>query len=790
MAITGITSTDNFKTWFNKTNEIITQVNLQEVLGVTGVSGSNGIGVSYENGLNMVYIKRSIPHAITFSNDVQIQGNATINGTLSVGSINVNKTILSYTPKKSGLTAGNVVRIDSVLGLTLAKADSADNAEVFGIIVGEDANSNLVAVNGKIDNSTFSKTIDNALKITGGTLGYGSVYFLSPTVAGGITSIEPNNYGHVSRPILLGITGSEGNILQYRGILIEGISAGITAELDNKIILQVDCGIATWGVTGTVSVGDPVYYFGEFSSTSQMPANLKAPSTDIKIRGASNNNTVANTMVLNFGSTLSARTYCIGAISKLISYVDPVYIVEVTTRGGNFDATFDELDPNIYSKAGITGGIYKLNTTSNKFEPNSDLKNTSWATIIRNNDANNTVRFLLDHTEFADGPGISQLVSGDVYNVTYGVTSSNQQNLLVNGGFSVWQRNYVDYITTTSFTDPYFTTICDRWFLDTHGCTAFSVTLMKNEFENTQTEVPGAPRYWITYQNDSFTLRNSGNLAQRPKLQNIQKGARLLQGQTATMSFYAKAGLSGATLHPFYNRLKDSYTTVNGLTTAIESRTLLNTSGVTLTADWKQYTVTFTPNAGITLDPTEEGWFAVGFEFPNTTDYDLAQVRLTPGMSSIEPLYTEFEKELQECKRYYQTSYSYGMFGGTDQDNNKNEANIDLINLNSIRNYNIRFPVKMVAIPENVDIYSPVTGTAADAYNVSAGQDMRNSAATIINAPWTVTNPFRTALISGNITVTRKIAEGFDVTIHNGAYSGDRIKFHWVADADIDKTII
>jgi hypothetical protein len=45
MAITGITSTDNFKTWFNKTNEIITQVNLQEVLGVTGVSGSNGIGV-------------------------------------------------------------------------------------------------------------------------------------------------------------------------------------------------------------------------------------------------------------------------------------------------------------------------------------------------------------------------------------------------------------------------------------------------------------------------------------------------------------------------------------------------------------------------------------------------------------------------------------------------------------------------------------------------------------------------------------------------------------------------
>lgn len=797
MAITSLSSTDNFKTWFGKTNELITQVNLQSLQGVTGVSGANGIGVSYENGLNMVYIKNTIPNSITFSNNVTIQGNASVAGTLSVGSINVNKTILSYTPKKSGLTAGNVVRIDSVLGLTFAKADTADNAEIFGIIVGEDSstNSNLVAVSGRIDNTSFSNTIRNALGIVGATLAYGAAYFLSPTVAGGITSIEPNTYGQVSRPVLLGITGEEGLILQYRGIIIEGISAGITAELDNKIILQVDTNVATWGVANeTPSLGDPVYYFGEFDSTGDMPTDLKAASATMKIRGASNNNTIANTMVLNTASLLSARTYCIGAVSNIISVASGIYILEITTRGGNFSVDFSELDSDIYDKSGITGGIYKFNGTS-KFAPTSDTKNTSWATLIRTGVGDN-LRFVLDHTEFVDGTVVSS--TPVVYTVSYGITSATENNLLVNGDFTVWQREFTDIIGQTAFTSPYFVPICDRWFLNTHGCSAFSVNVSKNEFENTQTEVLGAPTYWINYQNDAYTLRTSGNLAQRLKLQNIQRGARLLQGQTATMSFYAKSGVTGATIDAFYNRYKNSYAGVTGLTAAIEDRTVINGSnGITLTADWKEYVVTFVPDTGITLDSGEEGWFGVGFEFPTLNSYDIAQVRLNIGESSVKPVYKELEKQLQECRRYYQSSYSYGIYGGSDQDNNKNESILDLGNLNTIKEYEIKFPVKMVNTPKELRFYSPVSGVCGEAFNVSAkisssdaGNDMRNSSSTVINVPWSVANPFRTAQISNNIVVSGTKPEGFYVTINSGAYSLDRIKLHWIANADIDKTII
>jgi hypothetical protein len=58
-------------------------------------------------------------------------------------------------------------------------------------------------------------------KVTGLTgLTIGVVYFLSPTIAGAITTTEPSNIGEISKPILIATSSTTGNILRYRGIII------------------------------------------------------------------------------------------------------------------------------------------------------------------------------------------------------------------------------------------------------------------------------------------------------------------------------------------------------------------------------------------------------------------------------------------------------------------------------------------------------------------------------------------------------------------------------------------
>lgn len=802
-SITTLTSGQNFKNWFDKTNEIINWVNIQDVIGVTGISAGTGISLAFSQGKNVISIESTIPSGITVGGNIRIQGNATIDGSLTVSSLSVNTTTISYSPKLIGLTSGNVVAIKETGGLTLAKADNPENAEVFGIVIGENSTSNLVAVSGKIDNDTFNKTISNSLGIVGGTLFPGIAYFLSPTVPGGITSIEPSGYGQVSKPVLLGITGDAGVILPYRGVIIEGISAGITAELDNKIILSVDYSIGSPAKKDAISVkvGDPVYYFGENVSAGDLTTIFSnfggIQATDIKLCGGSNGNTTPNIAILKTASILSLRNYCIGAVSSVLLDNGTSMIIEILTRGGNVKIDLDNLDSNVYNTTGTIGGLYKLDTSTKKFEPEDPetATNTSWASIIRNNDAENTGTFLLNHTEYDTGGGVSSLLAPMstviIGGETAGITLISSENLLTNGSFSVWQRGNIGYTgATLSSLGQYFTPVCDRWFVGTHGCTTMSLNFGRYSFNSTQTEVLGSPIYYIQYSN-TFTTKISGSLVQRPKLENIIRGARYLQGQTATISFYAKAGLSGATIDTFYNRYNDTYASSLGLTAAIESRVLASGSGIPLTADWKEYSVSFKLNNGITLSVGEEGWFGLGFEFPNTTTYSLAQVRFNLGESPVHPFYKEFEKELNDCKRYYQTSYTYGNLAQTIGDYNLNQASVDLINLGASNSFTIKLPIKMVAAPKNIRIYSTASGVSGEAYNISAASDLRNSNGTIINVPWTLASPFRiNAKLTENIFVGDMKSEAFTVVVEGGAYSTDRIEFHWIANADFERYII
>jgi len=92
-----------------------------------------------------------------------------------------------------------------------AKADAVETSEAVGI------------VDSIIDSDTF--TIIYSGKIVGlSDLEVGKVYFLSDTVAGGITSVEPTDTGHVSKPILIATSETSGIVINMRGIVIVDVT--------------------------------------------------------------------------------------------------------------------------------------------------------------------------------------------------------------------------------------------------------------------------------------------------------------------------------------------------------------------------------------------------------------------------------------------------------------------------------------------------------------------------------------------------------------------------------------
>ena len=100
------------------------------------------------------------------------------------------------------------------------------------------------------------------------------------------------------------------------------------------------------------------------------------------------------------------------------------------------------------------------------------------------------------------------------------------KNYLINGGFRLWQRG-------TSFTamDAYG---ADRW---KHG-SGGTATVSRQEFALGQTDVPGEPEFY--WRNDTTVAGVGTATLLRQRIEDV----RTLAGQTTTLSFWAKAGVT------------------------------------------------------------------------------------------------------------------------------------------------------------------------------------------------------------------------------------------------------
>ena len=220
---------------------------------------------------------------------------------------------------------------------------------------------------------------------------------------------------------------------------------------------------------------------------------------------------------------------------------------------------------------------------------------------------------------------------------------------IMNGNFDIWQRG-------TSFTASGYT--ADRWRMNMVGS---SMTTSQQNFTVGQTDVPNEPEYYL--RNVVTSVTGSGNYA--IVTQRIES-VRTFAGQTATLSFWAKADAAKNIAIEFVQNF-GSGGSPSTKVTGIESQL------VALTTSWAKYTVTVSiPSiSGKTLGSTDDGflelyiWFDAGSGYASRSaslgqqsgTFDIAQVQLNAGSVALPFQPKSYADELRACQRYYQEIY-------------------------------------------------------------------------------------------------------------------------------------
>lgn len=862
--ITSLTETDTFNTWFNTTNTAINALN-----GISMYRGfaGDGIGITYTSSGNYTF-----SHADTVTTGVTFNGNINFNGVVTfAGAVpSISTATISITPAVSGLTTGNVVRVDSVLGLTFAVASSASGSEVLGIVVNTTASSTVVATYGSINNTAFAKTIGNILGISGGTLSPGQAYFLSPTVPGGITTVEPTSYGHVSKPILLGITGNSGAILPYRGILIEGISAGISAELDNKIVVQIDYSGGGYydatmnnvGTTASIKPGDLVYMFPDsLASESVLDSGTFFRTTvdhyldNVKLLGKLNNSSYKNIIVLKYDEIHYPRQAFsfytgpnfLGLVSEVILDTGTSVILEITTPGGSFITSIAELDTGFYPatttamsgnlilKNGGNLDVVFENVTNKNINGDVDLTVDNPAYKFLNfikTDANTAV-ITLDKTQTPTTTYIDLLTQNlstitQTVDTLAGLTGDSDESgdLFINGSFRIWQRG-VTGLTTGSL-NTFSTPFADRWFVvkNPEVCTGITLSVEREGFTAGNQGVFGGSPYYINVA-CQFTSITSARASARtiiyPRIEHIQKGAKLGLDRNLYLSFWAKTvgGITGIIPQILVTRYADNpFADIagapdgNGITHSIQNA-VVGVTSISVTPTWQRYDKVISPstwlhgsgwystevaadpakrvanwNTPITVSGEEDGWFGIGFGIGGLTAGKLGGVTLSIAQVQLDyvpygmDVLVDTQQELLKCEPYYQTTYELGQTAGCPDTTSLNHQILQLGNLSKQKTYFVEYPTEMVQSPVAV-LYTP-SGVPGDIFNVSADKNLLNvSSDDTYTYEWTSTTFNRSGAVGVPVAVSNTGKRGMNLSFVPGTVASlDAVKFHYTADAD------
>ena len=261
-------------------------------------------------------------------------------------------------------------------------------------------------------------------------------------------------------------------------------------------------------------------------------------------------------------------------------------------------------------------------------------------------------------------------------------SSSGGHNLIVNGGFDVWQRG------PSGGANAF---VADRWR---------SGTSVTSYVQGSNGAPPGSAFF------ARFVASGAGTFV-RTRLEAVDVGR--WAGQAVTLSYYARAGADGVTVTPVIATpasAADNYGSTLACTGSCPPPATLGTG-------WTQIATTFTLPAQAALG------LQLGFSAAGAATFDLAQVQLEVGAAATRFEQRSVQEELARCQRYYEKSYDAPFAPGSATGSGQ-------VCMRSVQNgnsyYPLLFKVTKRADP-TVTVYSTVTGASGAVRNADFGVD-------------------------------------------------------------------
>ncbi|MFB9160052.1 phage tail protein [Chromobacterium violaceum] len=280
-----------------------------------------------------------------------------------------------------------------------------------------------------------------------------------------------------------------------------------------------------------------------------------------------------------------------------------------------------------------------------------------------------------------------------------------RRNVLINGGFDIWQRGLSQ--TTTGYGSA------DRWLMDL-GSGLSGVTMSKMDASVADTEALGGATSFLRL---ALTKAPSSKVREYCQINQRVENLRRFSGKQLTLSFWARADKPCSILAYVEQWFSAPYVE------ALKNRAL-NSAAANLSSAWQRFSFTFTSPSlqGRAIGSQGDDCLSVfiGLSYSDalpelnaiataqTGVFDIAQVQLEEG-----PVATQYERrlpgeELALCQRYYEMGSAVARYVGVND-------NMGWVSFHQMKR---RRPA--------ISFYNPFTGKAGEAQTYNASQGPNN----------------------------------------------------------------
>lgn len=306
----------------------------------------------------------------------------------------------TLTQPGNSFVVGNWVRIDASGQYVLAQADTAQDAEVIGVIV-------QIVTPGSVFVLQQSGYVTTAMAVFSGLVD-GDVYFLDTATLGTMVNVDATINGQVSRPVFVADTPTSGWVVPYRGLIVGGAAPpGPTPSSSDELIVTVNQTghgfiVGNWIRVNTDNTTGPVSYTRAFADTL---ANSQAVGVVIQVVNANQfvlqfagYNTGAVTIDDMSVALISSTTYYLSnSVMGAITSIDPIttggvskplYISEQTTNFlGGVNAGYILPQRPLGGNSPISGHVFLgyLNAANNFADTNILTGYNTYFMLFQNN---------------------------------------------------------------------------------------------------------------------------------------------------------------------------------------------------------------------------------------------------------------------------------------------------------------------------------------------------------------------------------------------------------------------